>query len=141
MAFNLHRKIEMTRPRLLIFEPKLVRDTLTQCFDLSQQLHDAEKNLIQNLHEVDQNRFFVRLGYRSLRTFCIEGLGITKVQAQRILLKIRRIQTTADNGTSENFSVGSHPELRSVDCARTQNEIIEEEYQAANNDKTGIDHE
>jgi hypothetical protein len=86
----------MTKPRLFYYEPKFVRDTLRAARDKALALQQAEKELIEALYEVDQRRFYVRLGYRSLRTFLIEGLKFTRTQAQRITTEVRRMQTTSE---------------------------------------------
>lgn len=88
----------MGRHKLWHFEPKLVRDTIHKACELADRLHDAEQELVKQLALIDKKRFFVRLGYRSLRTFCIHHLRFTRVQAQRIATQVRHLQSTFDNG-------------------------------------------
>lgn len=71
-------------------EPKIVRDTLNKAVEKSDRIHDFERDLIILLKEIDQNRFYVRYGYKSLRGFCNFGLKFTRTQAQRIVTEVRR---------------------------------------------------
>ncbi|MDZ4660502.1 MAG: hypothetical protein SGJ18_02665 [Pseudomonadota bacterium] len=84
----------MSRHRLWHFEPKLVRDTLHHVFQCAKQIHEIELELIRQLSQIDENRYFVRLGYKSLRTFCVHDLKFTRTQAQRIVTEVRRHRTT-----------------------------------------------
>ncbi len=86
----------MRRHKLWNFEPKLVRDTLNQASQCADHVHKVELELIQQLIKIDENRFFVRFGYKSLRTFCIEDLKFTRIQAQRIVSEVRRLRTTSE---------------------------------------------
>lgn len=60
----------MSRHRLYNFEPKYVRDKLKKSFLIAEQIHKLENELVIALSEIDRNRFFVRLGFRSLRGYC-----------------------------------------------------------------------
>lgn len=71
-------------------EPKIVRDALNEAIEKSDRLHDYEKELILLLKEIDQNRFYVRYGYKSLRGFCNFGLKFSRTQSQRIVIEVRR---------------------------------------------------
>lgn len=97
----------MTRHKLFNYNPKYVRDTLNKAIEQAEQLHHCESNLILVLTEIDKHRLFTRYGFKTLRGFCTKGLGFTKIQAQRIVLQIRRSQTTVDIGhktTTHNYS-------------------------------------
>ena len=86
----------MSRQKLRNFEPKLVRDTLNQVSQSADQVHKVELDLIKQLIKIDENRFFIRFGYKSLRTFCVQDLKFTRIQAQRIVSEVRRLRTTLD---------------------------------------------
>jgi hypothetical protein len=66
--------------------------------DLAVQHHVIEDELIRELRTIDRNRFFVRLGFKSLKTFCINALRFSPTQAQRIVLRVRK-ENHADNIT------------------------------------------
>lgn len=93
----------MTRHRLFHVEPKLVRKILRRASLYANEIHELESELIQILREIDQNRFFVRLGYKSLRTFCIHGLKFTHTQGQRLATEVRRNRTTFDIGQEDGI--------------------------------------
>ncbi len=71
-------------------DPRVVRATLNEAVEKADQLHSHERDLITLLREIDQNRFFVRYGYKSLRGFCNHGLKFTLTQSQRIVTEVRR---------------------------------------------------
>ena len=80
----------MGQPRLQHWEPKFVRDKVRQSFEFANELHKHELELILILREIDEHRFFVRVGCKSLQAYCIKALGFTRVQAQRIVTQVRR---------------------------------------------------
>jgi hypothetical protein len=86
----------MSRHRLYYHDSKYVRDTLRAAQAKATLLHETEKEFIELLYEIDCDRFFVRYGYKSLRTFLVHGLKFTRTQAQRIVTQARRNRTTSD---------------------------------------------
>lgn len=88
----------MTRHQLYKLHPKYVRDNLNAAVDMADELHRKEKELISLLTLIDQNRLYLRYGFRSLRPFCIKALRFSRIQAQRIATEVRRTQTTFDSG-------------------------------------------
>jgi hypothetical protein len=88
----------MTRHKLYNISPKHVRDTLNSAVALSDEIAKKESELISMLIQIDQNRLFLRYGFRSLRPFCVKALRISRTQAQRIVTEVRRTQTTFDSG-------------------------------------------
>lgn len=79
------------RNTLYKFEPKFVRDTLNETVEKSDQIHAFERELINMLKEIDQNRLFARYGYKSLRGFVNFGLKFSRTQSQRIVTEVRRL--------------------------------------------------
>lgn len=88
----------MTRHQLYNIHPKYARDTLNLAVEKSDELLTKEKELICLLSLVDQNRLYLRYGFRSLRPFCVKALRLSRIQAQRIVTEVRRTQTTFDSG-------------------------------------------
>lgn len=86
----------MGHPRLFKYRPALLRHKLREARRISRKVHESEDELIAFLLEFDQHRFFIRAGFRSLRTYCIHGLNFSRTQAQRIVTQVRRLQTTFD---------------------------------------------
>jgi hypothetical protein len=74
----------------------MVRDTLNSAVQTAEELHDKEAELVQKLHHIDQHRFYLRYGYKTLGRFCYHGLKFTKVQTQRILTLVRRYEPTVN---------------------------------------------
>lgn len=70
--------------------PKVVRDSLLRAVELSDSILEREKLLIEMLTEIDQRKFYVKFGFKSLMGFCNHGLGLTKTQSQRIVTCVRR---------------------------------------------------
>ncbi|AGH96229.1 hypothetical protein [Pseudobdellovibrio exovorus] len=88
----------MTRSRLYHLSPKVVRDTIQKAVDQADELHRLEKELVELLWEVDQHRYYVRVGYNSLRGFCVGALLFSDTQAQRIVTSVRRYEPTPNFG-------------------------------------------
>ncbi len=80
----------MTKHKLFKLNPKLVRDTLNKAVEVADSIHKQELELVRLLGEIDQNRFFIRYGYKSLMGFCNHGLNFTETQSQRIVTRVRR---------------------------------------------------
>lgn len=54
-------------------------------------MHVLEKELIQALKVIDREKYYLRLGYRSLSDFCKLGLRFSEWQTQRIVLQVRKV--------------------------------------------------
>lgn len=80
----------MGNHKLFYHDPKLVRDSLNGTIDLADQIHLLEQSLIARLYRIDQERFYIRYGYRSLTSFCLKDLKFSKTQTQRIVTQVRR---------------------------------------------------
>jgi hypothetical protein len=80
----------MARKLLYHYEPKLVRSQIRTVSRLADYVRHLEHELIALLREFDRHRFYVGLGHRSLRSFCVGSLGFSRIQAQRIVTLVRR---------------------------------------------------
>ncbi|MEK6628182.1 MAG: hypothetical protein AABY53_06115 [Bdellovibrionota bacterium] len=87
----------MTKPRHFYTHPKVVRDSLLRATEASDQIQELEKKLVLLLYEIDQKRFYVRFGYKSLKGFCIQGLKFSETQSQRIVTNVRRYISKTEN--------------------------------------------
>lgn len=76
--------------------PKVVRDALNEAIEKSDQVHSLERDLIILLKEIDERRFYVRYGYKSLSGFCNHGMRFSRTQTYRIVAEVRRSQTTVN---------------------------------------------
>lgn len=94
----------MTRPRHFKTDSKYVRDSLLRAVESADLIHENEKKLIDLLCEIDQQRFYVRFGYKSLMGFCNSGLKFTKTQSQRIVTIVRRSEPTSKLRTENLLS-------------------------------------
>lgn len=88
----------MTREKLFYTSSKLVRDSLNLAVVRADQIHEDEKKLIKILYEIDQNRFYVRYGYKTLMGFCNNALKFSKTQSQRLVTAVRRYEPTSNFG-------------------------------------------
>lgn len=84
----------MTRQRNFTIHPKIIRDSLLQATEIADQIHKIELDLIKMLFQIDQQRFYVRFGFKSLMGFCQHGLKFSKTQSQRIVTCVRRYSPT-----------------------------------------------
>jgi hypothetical protein len=84
----------MSRHRLYHYHPKIVRDTLNTAKNISEEILILEEKLIEYLIEIDEKRFFVRYGYKSLMGFCNHGLKFSRTQSQRLVTQVRRARPT-----------------------------------------------
>jgi hypothetical protein len=89
----------MTKPKFFYCDPHDIRGALSVASQNAKRLHQAELDLIVSLEEVDQDRLFVWLGYRSLKSYCVRALKLTRTQAQRIVTQVRRSEPTSKIGT------------------------------------------
>lgn len=80
----------MSRTKLSHHSPKLVRDTLNAAMAKAEEIHQKERELVDLLLTIDKNRFFVRYGFKSLRSFCIYCLNFGETQGQRIVAEVRK---------------------------------------------------
>ncbi len=87
----------MGHHKLFYQDAKTIRDQLNAAMDLSRNILLQEQRLIQILIDIDQNKFYVRYGFKSLMGFCKSGLKLSKTQAQRIATQVRRQQNSLPN--------------------------------------------
>lgn len=92
----------MTREKLRYLNAKTVRDHLNLAVDLTDQIKKYENELVKALLQIDQHRYYIRYGYKSLRGFCIQGLNFGETQAQRIVTLVRRSEPTPRIGIQED---------------------------------------
>jgi hypothetical protein len=85
----------MTRSTLYHVDPKKVRDSLNHARAVADQIHYLEAELINALMQTDQDRYFVRYGFNSLRGFCVQGLRFSKTQGQRLVKEVRQSPRTS----------------------------------------------
>ena len=84
----------MTQRKHFKISSQVIRNELDRSIDLADQLHTFEKNLIQSLSIIDQERYYVRYGYKSLMGFCNHALYFSKTQSQRLVTQVRRYEPT-----------------------------------------------
>ena len=89
----------MTKEKLKSENWKTVQDRINAAVAKADEVHSAENQLISMLSEIDQKRFYIRSGYKSLRGFCIYVLRFTEVQSQRLVCAVRRSEPTPKIGT------------------------------------------
>ena len=87
----------MPKRNLFYYEPKFVREKLREAGLTAKQIHDHEDALIQQLIEIDTNKFYLRVGLRSLTSFVRKGLRFGETQTQRIETRVRREQQMSRN--------------------------------------------
>lgn len=87
----------MSRHLLFYIDPKLVRDTLNDAVETADEMLLFEARLIEKLRLIDQKRYYVRYGFRSLTGFVRHYLRISKTQTQRIVTQVRRNEPTDNN--------------------------------------------
>ena len=80
----------MTRHRLYKSEPKEVRETLNRAIAMAETARDLQCDLLQVLRNIDQKKFYLRYGYRSLTGFCRQALQLPRLQAQSLVTEVRR---------------------------------------------------
>ena len=103
----------MTRPKHFNINSKIVRDSLLRATELSDKILNNEKKLVIMLYNIDQQRFYVRFGYKSLMGFCCHGLKLSKTQSQRIVTTVRRYEPTSNIGIkSSSPNIDPIPEHR-----------------------------
>ena len=84
----------VSRHKLFYHDAKTVRDALNAADDLAQEIHARERMLIAQLYSIDQKKYYVRFGFKSLSGFCIRVLGFSRTQTQRIVTQVRRYEPT-----------------------------------------------
>ena len=82
----------MGRHKLFYQDAKVVRDHLNTVIEIASAIHKKESSLIKLLCYIDQKRFYVRYGFKSLTGFCCFGLMFSKTQTQRIVTQVRRYE-------------------------------------------------
>lgn len=88
--------LAMTKPKLFRIDAKLVRNKIRLAKAMADDIHLTERELIRFLGEIDRNRYYVRLGYKSLRGFCEKWLRFSMTQSQRLVTEVRRQQFSAE---------------------------------------------
>ncbi len=88
----------MTRHQFFASDLDSIRRSIQSTLKIADQAHELENKLVQLLYKMDQDRTYVRVGYKSLRGFCIQGLGFSRIQAQRIVTRVRRNVPTSNIG-------------------------------------------
>lgn len=95
----------MTRHRFYLSDIKTVRTRLYAVEDLAEEIHKKEKELIEKLYIIDQKRYYVLYGFKSLRGYCEKALRLTRTQAQRIVTKVRRYEPRVNIGKEDTPTV------------------------------------
>ena len=80
----------MTHHQIFSSDLTSIRKSLIQALELSDRIHELESELVHHLYKIDQQRTYVRIGYKSLRGFCTQGLKFGRTQSQRIVTRVRR---------------------------------------------------
>lgn len=80
---------------------KTVRDSLDRAVQLADEIQAKEAELIISLAEIDDERFYVRYGYKSLLGFCKDGLRFTRTQSMRLAIAARRAEPRGNIGRKE----------------------------------------
>lgn len=83
----------MTQRMHFKISSKTVRESLDKAVNLADEIRAKETELILSLYEIDQDRFYVRYGYKSLVGFCTHALRFTKTQSLRLAIAARRIES------------------------------------------------
>jgi hypothetical protein len=86
----------MSRHKLFYIDAKTVRDSLRDSKNIANAMHELETELVRKLYSIDQERYYVRLGFKSLRGYCIQGLRFSRTQSQRIVTAVRRYDPTVN---------------------------------------------
>ncbi|MFZ3230547.1 MAG: hypothetical protein WA160_10120 [Pseudobdellovibrio sp.] len=86
----------MGHHKLFYHNAKSIRDQLNETVTLAAEILQNEQTLILKLLPIDQQRFYVRYGYKSLSGFCNLGLKFSKTQTQRIVTQVRRYEPTGN---------------------------------------------
>lgn len=89
----------MTKQRNRKVHPKIVRDSLLRAVETSDHMRATEQKLVEMLTDIDQKKFYVRFGYKSLMGFCYQALKLPKTQSQSIVTKVRRSEPTSNIGS------------------------------------------
>ncbi len=97
----------MTREKHFRISAGIVRGALNEAVDRADLIHDQENGLIKLLHEIDQKRFYVRYGFKSLMGFCNHGLRFSKTQSQRLVTRVRRYEPASNIGREGLQTAGS----------------------------------
>lgn len=80
----------MTLPHLYRQPAGMLRHAILKASDLADNIHLQEAELVKHLKMVDQEKYYLRVGYKSLSGFCRNALRFTKVQTQRIVTQVRQ---------------------------------------------------
>ncbi|MBC7467051.1 MAG: hypothetical protein H7256_13765 [Bdellovibrio sp.] len=82
---------------------------MNEATELADKMLAQEAILIKKLVLIDQQKYFVRYGYRSLSGFCKDGLKLSRTQTQRIVTHVRRYEPTVNIVVeAESQLIGAH---------------------------------
>jgi hypothetical protein len=96
LALSLPAHSQMGRHKLFKEDAKTVRDQLNLAINLAMQIHEKERELILNLQQIDQKKFYVRYGLKSLSGFYQACLHYSKTQTHRIVTQVGRSRLPGD---------------------------------------------
>ncbi|OFZ18126.1 MAG: hypothetical protein A2Z20_06160 [Bdellovibrionales bacterium RBG_16_40_8] len=88
----------MTRHRLYYEEPHYVRECLRSSRVTAKQIHELKRALVEQLEVIDRKRLYVRLGFKSLRSYCNLGLKFTRRQSQSLESAVREYRIAVKIG-------------------------------------------
>jgi hypothetical protein len=71
-------------------EPRFYRELHSKAFNASRTLKRAENDLIKILQEVEQHKAHLRLGYRSMYTYCTKALELSEGTAYNLITVARK---------------------------------------------------
>ncbi len=69
--------------------PKIIRKLNQEAIHWADNILAAEEELIPVLQEMDQRRYYVRFGHKSLRGYCTKALLLSENQSQPIVTRVR----------------------------------------------------
>ncbi len=89
----------MTKPKFHNNKKSPIQEILWKSVEEADCIHEMENKLIDILKEIDANRYFVLVGYKSLMGFCKYTLRFSRTQSQRIVKRVRSMSN--ENMTME----------------------------------------
>lgn len=88
----------MARPRLFYEDLRFVRKCLRESRETAKKIHDLEFDLIVRLEYIDRRRYFVKMGFKSLRSYCERSLRFTRRQSQSLESAVREYRIAVNIG-------------------------------------------
>lgn len=89
----------MTKSKFYRENLPFIRNKILEAASAADNVKEAEEILIKILYEIDRRRLFVRVGFKSLRSFCHKALNFSKFQSQRLAVQVRRFEPVDKIGT------------------------------------------